>query len=68
VETADPNNVSEKVYQTWERVTQMKWPGGKHPLVFLFLKLFYVTERPGSAGANLRLQECLMFVSSKGIS
>jgi hypothetical protein len=51
--------VGELPFETWERVTETKWPGGRRPIVRAFLHLFFIFETPGSAEANLRLQRCL---------
>lgn len=50
---------NELPFETYERVTSSKWPGGKSPLVRLLLRLFWIYEEPGTAQANLRLQQCL---------
>ena len=47
-------------YQTYERITGQKWPGGRSKVIGLFLKLFWINEKPGSKEANLRLQENLI--------
>ena len=43
-------------FETYERVTGTKWPGGKSKIVRLFLSLLSITACPGSAEANLQLQ------------
>lgn len=47
---------------TYERVTGMPWPGGMDPAVTVLLRLFRITEKPGSLEANLQLQRVLNLV------
>jgi hypothetical protein len=48
--------MTELPFQTYERVTGQRWPGGKSKIVRLFLSLLSIREAPGSAKANLELQ------------
>jgi hypothetical protein len=43
-------------FETYERVTGQKWPGGKTKLIRLLLRLLYIDDEPGTAAANLELQ------------
>jgi len=47
-------------FETYQRITGQKWPGGRSLIVRLLLRLFWISEQPGSAEANLRLQSCLL--------
>lgn len=44
-------------FQTYERVTGQRWPGGKSKIVRAFLRAFHIHFAAGSAEANLKLQE-----------
>jgi hypothetical protein len=54
-------------FQTYERVTEQKWPGGRSRMVRLLLDLFGIHEIPGTAAANLQLQRalCGLFVAAE---
>jgi len=43
-------------FQTYERVTETRWPGGTNERIITLLRIFRITARPGSAEANLALQ------------
>ncbi|MEM5853848.1 MAG: hypothetical protein QW228_05765 [Candidatus Aenigmatarchaeota archaeon] len=47
-------------YQTYERITGKKWPGGKSPEIVSLLRAYGITAQPGSAEANLALQRALL--------
>jgi hypothetical protein len=47
-------------FQTYERITGERWPGGKSPLVRRLLTSFGIGWAPGSAEANVVLQYCLL--------
>ena len=52
--------MNELPYQTYERLTAQKWPGGKSKMVRLLLHLLAIREEPGTAEANLLLQRGLL--------
>lgn len=43
--------------QTWERITGQFWPGGTSSCIRALLRIFGIDRKPGSAEANLALQE-----------
>ena len=45
--------------QTFERITNFDWPGGKSFRIIILLRVFGITAAPGSAEANLELQRKL---------
>lgn len=47
-------------YQTYERITGQKWPGGTSSAVVGLLKQAGITATPGTASANLALQQYLI--------
>jgi hypothetical protein len=49
-------------FETYERLTGFKWPGGKSKTVRMLLKLFRISSKPGSLEANLALQRFLLRV------
>jgi hypothetical protein len=51
-------------YQTFERVTRLSWRGGVKPEVVVLLNLFRITDTPGTAAANLKLQKALVVFDS----
>lgn len=50
-------------YQTFERVTGQKWPGGRSQEVKALLHIFRIEYPAGSADANISLQACLRLLS-----
>jgi hypothetical protein len=46
-------------FETYERVTGQKWPGGKSSLIRLMLRLAGIYAAPGTAEANLQLQRII---------
>jgi len=52
--------MNELPFQTFERITDFPWPGGRSAIVIGFLRLFRITEKPGSAEANLMLQKKML--------
>jgi hypothetical protein len=54
------STTTEPPFQTFERMTGEKWPGGKSEVIVTLLKLFRIEDAPGSAAANLRLQSYLL--------
>jgi hypothetical protein len=52
--------MDELPYQTWERVTNTTWPGGKSPLIRMLLLALHIHFPSGTASANVRLQEHLI--------
>jgi hypothetical protein len=47
-------------FQTYERVYGMPWPGGRSETIVVLLRTLGVMDPPGSAEANLRMQEILL--------
>jgi hypothetical protein len=56
------NDMDELPFQTYERIIGLPWPGGESGEVATLLRLFGITAAPGSACANLELQEALKIV------
>lgn len=50
---------SELPFQTYARVFRRPWPGGRSDEVIELLRQYGIEHRPGSAKANLALQERL---------
>jgi hypothetical protein len=47
-------------FETYERISGHKWPGGRSASIVSLLKKFNVQWKPGSAEANLCLQGILI--------
>jgi hypothetical protein len=52
--------VKELPFETYERMTGRKWPGGKSLEILQCLAYLRIRDKPGSAAANLKLQEHLL--------
>jgi hypothetical protein len=50
-------------FQTYERLTGDQWPGGRSRAIVALLRLLRVPFPPGSAEANLELQERLLRIA-----
>jgi len=48
-------------FETYERVTGQKWPGGRSKEIVALLRIFRVAHEPGTAEANLELQRRIIF-------
>lgn len=46
--------------ETWQRITGQQWPGGRSGAVLALLNIFGITAEPGSAAANMWLQQVLL--------
>ena len=55
-----PVKKGELPYQTYEKITGKKWPGGKSPEVVSLLKEAGITFASGTAEANIELQKYLL--------
>lgn len=51
---------TEVPFQTYERLTQRPWPGGRSGEIIALLYLFGIEAAPGTAEANLALQDQLL--------
>ena len=56
--------MNELPFQTYERLTGERWPGGRSDHVVLLLKLFKIKEAPGSNEANQKLQHALLMTEA----
>jgi hypothetical protein len=52
--------MKELPFETWERMTGMAWPNGDSKEIVAWLQFFNIPEVPGTAKANLRLQDCML--------
>ena len=55
--------MKELPFETYQRVMGCSWPGGRSRIICLLLKLFWILDSPGTASANLALQERLNMVN-----
>ena len=54
------DTMKEKPFESYEKVTGQKWPGGRSIVIIRLLKMFGIKDEPGSAKANLKLQKRLV--------
>jgi hypothetical protein len=52
--------VMELPFQTYERLTDNRWPGGTSPEILTLLRIYGIGWPAGSAEANVVLQYCLL--------
>jgi hypothetical protein len=52
-------------FQTYQRITQQQWPGGRSPNIVALLNIFGIGYKPGSAEANLQLQYALVHATQQ---
>ena len=54
--------MGEQPFETYQRITGFEWPGGTSREIVSLLNIFRITHQPGSAAANLELQDLLLAV------
>jgi hypothetical protein len=58
--------MKELPFQTFERITGLKWPGGRSRIVCVMLRIAGIESKPGSASANKQLQLKLNQIADLG--